>query len=263
MIPLCSEMVVKQRWGIQVLYGTESYGMLGLSWRFFACFWMCSARMQKRGHGYRLRTVVTGRLRRDFSLLFLILPHLHVCAVTTLCKGRRASWSTYNALTLDLAFFPTNSSRQPLATSKHSCTSPQTTYVVEACSSAFRPLKGLTCSCCYFQLGRGLSQCLQVKYITRSTHANPRAYDLLFNGTGISGFPETYFQKHISTPKHAKQTALSFLELSAMHGNALILSTQLFPPWHLRWTAVLTKQMCAEKFCTQSVGKLHTMIIFL
>lgn len=84
--------------------------------------------------------------------------------------------------------------------------------VVEACSSAFRPLKGLTGSCCYFQLGRGLSQCLQVKYITRSTHASPCAYgDLLFNGPGISGFPETYFQ-----------------ELSAMHGNALILSTQLF-----------------------------------
>lgn len=130
LILFCSEMVVKQRWGIQVLYGTESYGMLGLSWRFSACSWMCSARMQKRGRGYRLRIVVTGCLRSDFSLLFLI-PHLHhVCAVTT-CKCRRPSWSTYNATMPWLwiwHFFPTNSSRQPLATSKHSCTSPQTTY---------------------------------------------------------------------------------------------------------------------------------------
>ena len=98
LILFCSEMVVKQRWGIQVLYGTESYGMLGLSWRFSACSWMCSARMQKRGRGwrgYRLR-IVTGCLRSDFSLF--LIPHLHhVCAVTTLCKGRRPSWSTYNA----------------------------------------------------------------------------------------------------------------------------------------------------------------------
>ena len=30
--------------------------------------------------------------------------------------------------------------------------------------------------------------------------------------------------------------------------------------WYLRWTAVSTKQMCAEKFCTQSVGKLYKLL---
>lgn len=179
-----------------------------------------------------------------------------MCAVTTLCKGRRASWSTHNALTLDLAFFPTNSSRQPLATSKHSCTSPQTTYGAISKSRGsmqfcFCPLKGLTGSCCYFQLGMRLSQCLQVKYIKWSTRANPCTYgDLLFNDTGISGFPETYFQKDTSTPKHAKQTALSFLELSAMHGNALILSTQLFPQW-----------FCAELLYRQNKCALRSSVL--